>query len=169
MWKQRALHRVRELLLLLVQTRVVDRERGLAGDRPRLVDDLRRDRRFRSHGKNRQRRQHLGGRRDRNGSSRPAVLEERDQRRGRKADLLHRPRRQGERLPETEEPLERARAKRPGMREDGTSRLLDARLRDLQRARNEPFPPLVGQADERDVHVEHVHDRARQGVEGRVE
>ena len=42
--QQRALHRVRERLLLLVQAGVVDRERGLAGDRERRLGDLARDR-----------------------------------------------------------------------------------------------------------------------------
>ena len=42
--QQRALHRVGELLLLLVQPRVVDRERGLAGDREGEIDGRGRDR-----------------------------------------------------------------------------------------------------------------------------
>ena len=42
--QQRALHRVRELLLLLVQAAVVDRERRLRGDRQRRVERLAHDR-----------------------------------------------------------------------------------------------------------------------------
>jgi len=41
--EQRALHRVRELLLLLVEASVVERERCLAGDGQREVDGLLRD------------------------------------------------------------------------------------------------------------------------------
>ena len=75
--QQRALHRVRELLLLLVQARVVDRERGLPGDADGLVHRLRRHRRTRTHGHDRQGGNDLRGRRDGDRRPRPAATEER--------------------------------------------------------------------------------------------
>ena len=51
--QQRALHRVGELLLLLVEAGVVDRERGLRGDRSRRLDRLLRERAARPEGEDR--------------------------------------------------------------------------------------------------------------------
>ena len=68
--QQRAPHRVRELLLLLVQAPVVDRERRLRGDRQRRVERLARDRPARVERHDRERADHLAGRRDRHDRSR---------------------------------------------------------------------------------------------------
>jgi hypothetical protein len=57
--QQRALHRVGELLLLLVEAGVVDRERRLSGDAHRLVDRLLRDGRAGAHRDDLERREHL--------------------------------------------------------------------------------------------------------------
>ena len=58
--QQRALHGVREFLLLLVEARVVDRERGLCRDAHRLGHRLSRHGRARTHREDGQRGQHLG-------------------------------------------------------------------------------------------------------------
>ena len=80
-WQERTLHRVRELLLLLVQTGVVDREGRLGGNRRGRVDRLLRDRAARPEGEDAERGDHLGRQRDRDDGPRPAFLEERHERR----------------------------------------------------------------------------------------
>ena len=75
--QQRPLHRVGERLLLLVEPRVVDRERGLGGDEQRGVEGLVRQRPARVERDERQRREELGGRGDRDDGRGRAALQER--------------------------------------------------------------------------------------------
>ena len=79
--QQRALHRVGELLLLLVEARVVDREGRLRRERRRGLDRLLRERVARAEREDAERGDHLGRQRDGNDGRRPALLEERDERR----------------------------------------------------------------------------------------
>ncbi len=88
--QERALHRVREVLLLLVEPRVVDRERGLAGDRDGGRDRRLVDRVVGTHRKQRQRAEHLGGRRDRDHRGSRAFLEERHEECVRPTELVRR-------------------------------------------------------------------------------
>ena len=75
--QERALHRVGELLLLLVQARVVDCECGLARDCECSIDRLVGDRVAGPEREDLQRRDRLGRRCDRNDCRRPALREKR--------------------------------------------------------------------------------------------
>ena len=75
--QQRAAHGVGELLLLLVETPVVDRERSLCGDRERRIQRFARNRPSGVEGDERQRSDHLAGRRNRNDRRGRALLQER--------------------------------------------------------------------------------------------
>ena len=167
--QQRALHRVGELLLLLVEARVVDRERSLSADRLRLLDRLLRHTHVRAEGHNGQRREHLGRRGDRDNSAGPAALEERHEPARRCAHLLHLAPREHERLAESEEPLHRLRAEGLGMPEDRADRGLHARVDDVNRVGDKRFAALIRHANQRDVDIEDVRDRRRQRLKRRVE
>ena len=167
--EQRALHRVRELLLLLVEARVVDRQRGLSADRLRLLDRLLRHGCIGTEGQNRQRGEHLGRGCDRHGGSGPAASQERQQRRLRRADLLELPAGEHERLAEPEEPLHRVRTERFRVPQNRTDRVLDPRVDDVDRPRNKRFAAIVRHSDQCDVDVEDVGDRRRDRLERRLQ
>ena len=91
--QQRPLHRLRELLLLLVEAGVVDRERGLLADRARGRERLARDRRGRIERDDRQLCEQLARRRDRQQRGRRAAEQEREQQRMGAAEPLRQLRR----------------------------------------------------------------------------
>ena len=74
--QQRTLHRVRERLLLLVQARAVDRDRGLAHDRVGQLERPARDRPRRVEREQGQGREQLGGRQHRDDGAGRSTLEE---------------------------------------------------------------------------------------------
>ena len=167
--QQRTLHRVGELLLLLVEACVVDRERGLAADRLRLLDRLLRDGCVGAERKDRERREHLRRGGNRHHRAGPAAPQERNEPVLRRPDLAQRAPRQHEPLAEPEEPLHGTRAERHGMPEHRADRRLDARIGDAHRTRNDRLAPLVGHPDQRDVDVQDVRDRRRHRLERRLE
>ena len=57
----------------------------------------------------------------------------------------------------------------PGCVEDRACGLHEARLSYLHRSRKKPLAPFIGHADERDVNAEHIHDRARDGFQRRLQ
>ena len=167
--QERALHRVREELLLLVETRVVDGERRLAGDREGGGDGRRVDRTVGVERDERQRREHLRRRRDRQDDRRRALLEERAAG-GRAARRARRssppPIRSG--VAVAKDACERAR-ERTGPHQEGAQRLGEARVRDAQRLRLEVVAALVGRTDHRGVDREVLDERVRHGVERPLE
>src|SRR6185437_11739290 len=110
--QQRTLHRVRELLLLLVEPGVVDREGSLSGNRGRLLDRFLRHGRTRLHRENRQRGQDFRRGRDRKDRGGPTALEEREERCCRRPDLGHGLDGDRERLAQTEQTLDRESSER---------------------------------------------------------
>ena len=168
--QQRALHRVRELLLLLVQASVVDRERRLRGDRERGLQRLGVDRPARIERDDRERRDDLGGRRDRQDRGGRSLLEERRQQLVRSPELCARRRVEDERLPRAEHPLDRKR--REGLRalEDRARGFVDACVGNVQCARRQELAPLVRHADRGRVDVEQLdrvpRERIERGLEG---
>jgi hypothetical protein len=77
--QQRALHRVGELLLLLVEPGVVNRERRLRRERRRRLDRLLRERVSGAEGEDAERGDDLGREGNRDDRRRPALLEKRDE------------------------------------------------------------------------------------------
>ena len=86
--QERALHRVGERLLLRVEPGVVDRERGLSGNRERRVGDLPGDRPAGMQRDDRQRCEQLGRCRDRDDGRARALAQERRQQRERATERL---------------------------------------------------------------------------------
>jgi hypothetical protein len=154
---------------LLVQTRVVDCERGLAADRRGLLDRLLRERRAGARRQDRERRQDLGRCRDGDRRARPATFEERDEPRRRAADLRHGRRVDHEWLAAPEQLLHGTCTERLRPEEDRAGGLVEARVGNRDRTREQHLAAVVRHADERHVRVEHVHDGAGDGVERRFE
>jgi hypothetical protein len=148
------LHRLRELLLLLVQARVVDCERRLLRDRAGGRQRLGADRARRVEAEDRQLRQELAGGCDREERGRRALVEERDQQRMRAAESPRRRDIEHERL---------VRARRPRLRplEDRPHGIVHPRLGDVHRPRDELVAALVRDSDHGGVDAEHVDDRRR--------
>ena len=166
--EQRALHCVRELLLLLVEPGVVDREGGLRRERRRRLDRLLRQRVAGAEGEDAERRDHLGRQGDGNDCRRPALLEERHERR---QELLApgaaRPEPDGP--PLAEEPLHVPLAERNGLGEDHAHRLGERSVPNVDGKRQELLVPLVGHPHDRRVEIEHLDDGARERIERLVE
>ena len=168
-WEKRALHRVREVLLLLIEAGVVDREGGLPRDEESGLDRVLTDAPRRIEGDDRQRRKELGRGRNRDDDRSRALLEERDEQLVRRAEPLRAPRIEDERLAHSEE----ASAGKPlhdlVLREQRAQRPLETRICNSRRARDEQAAPLVFHPDHRGVGLEKLDGRARYGVERRVE
>ena len=96
-------------------------------------------------------------------------LEKRQQPGLRSPDRLRRLARDQKRLAVSKQQLDRMRSERLRLVEDRARGLLEARLGNLHRPRQQPLPPVVGHADERDVDAEDVHDRARNRLKRRFE
>ena len=165
--QQRALHRVGELLLLLVQARVVDRERRLRGDRQAERDGLLRDRPVGVEREELQRAEQLR-RASRSGGARRSSPSRgtgtssacggpssrgRGRRRGRAA------RRCG-RQPPGRDPLHPLRAA-----EDRPQRLAEPLVGHVERARDQQLAARVRHADHGGVDLEQLDDGARDRVE----
>ena len=167
--EQRALHRVREVLLLLVETRVVDRERGLTGDEECRLDRVLPDpvrRVERDHG---QRRQQLRRGRDRDDDRSRSLLEERHEQLVRRSEALRAPGVEDERPAHPEEAASRKLLDGLVLREQRAQRPLEARVGHVHRTGDELVAAPVLHPDHRRVGLEQLDGGARHGIEGRVE
>jgi hypothetical protein len=145
----------------LVQARVVDGERGLAGDREGRIDRLAGDRVPRTEAEDRQRGDRLGRGRDRHDRRRPALRKERTE------QLVAAP--ETVRPGIAEQPLHCGRAERLRPLEQHTHRLGELNVLHVQCAGGQQLAPLVGHPDHCGVDVEHVDDRLCKRVECLVE
>ena len=146
--QQRLLHRLGELLLLLVEACVVDRECSLLRDRPRGRERVRVDRLGRVEREDRQLGEQLAGGRDREQRRRRPLLEERRQERMRASEARRRRDVEQQRL---------LGARRTPLRplEDRAHGSCEPRVGDVHGTRRELVATLVGNADHRGVDVEH--------------
>ena len=167
--QQRALHRVGEFLLLLVQAAVVDRERRLRGDRERGLEALTHDRAERVERDDGQRRHDLAGCRDREDRRRRALLEERREQPVRAAELVRELRLEDDGATGAEEPLDGERIERLRPDEHRPYRGLEARVTHVIRTRRQQLAPRVGHADHGSVHVEQLRGASRERLERRLE
>ena len=135
--EQRKLHRVRERLLLLVETCVVDGEGRLRGDRPRGVERLVRDRAARVERDERHRRQHLSRRRDRHDRGGRTALQEGDEQAVGAAELGRRVEIEPDGPAFGEQPPNGARLYAFRRREDGVHRRLELPVGHVHRLRDE--------------------------------
>ena len=159
--QQRALHRVGELFLLLIEPGVVDGECSLAGDRDATVDRLLADRVAGAERQDRQRGNRLGRRRDGHDGAGPSLREER---------LEHVvPTLEPEGLRLAEEALYRSRAERLRPIENHTGRVREVRVLHVQRPRRQQLAAAVRQGDQRCIDIEHVDDCASKCLERRLE
>ena len=164
--QQRALHRVGEVLLLLVEAGVVDREGRLGRECRRRLDRLLRERVAGAEGEDAERRDELGrqGERGRRPPSSPSRGT------GQGAGRNCSPRAAGvepERAPLAEERLD------VGLERDGCVRIVRTAsataLSDMDSTRYELLASVVGHPYDGGVDVEQVDDGARERIEGLVE
>ena len=154
--QERALHRVGERLLLRVEPGVVDRERGLSRDRECRVGDLAGDRATGMQRDDRERREQLGRRRDRDDGRARALAQKRRQQRERATERLRPVGVEKQRLASLEqrEQLPPRQLLRP--REQRTRSGVDALVVHVHRPRGQLDPALVGHPDHGGVDPEQV-------------
>ena len=166
--QQRPLHRVEERFLLLVEPRVVDCERGLGGDEQRGVEGLVRQGPARVERDDRQRREQLGRRGDRDDGRRRAALEEGDEQPVRVPELCRRPGIDAYRVPLHQAAACRRRDHVLGPLEDGQHRFFQLGPSDVHPL-GEHVAALVWHPDHGDVDLEQLDDRGRDRVERLLE
>ena len=160
--QQRLLHRLGELLLLLIEAGVVDRERGLLGDRARGRQRLERDRPLRVEREDGQLREQLARRCDRHQRRRRPAGEERQQQCMGAAEAPGH-------LGVEHHGLARARRSRLRAFEDGAHCVAEAWVGDMDRARHELVSSLVRNADHGSIDVQLLDERLGDGRERAVE
>ena len=167
--EQRALHRVRERLLLAVEAGVVDRERRLAGDRERGLGDLAGHRAIRMERDDRHRRQQLARRRDGDQRSARALAQEGSQQRQRAAERLGQVGVEEQRLAAPKQGGQGAERQRLRAREQHPRGRIDPLVVDVHGPGDQLDPAFVGHPDHGRVDAEQVDDGGRQCVERRLQ
>ncbi len=167
--EQRALHGVRELLLLLVQARAVERDGRVRRDPLRALERRGGDRPPRPQREEGQDGEELRGRVDGHDRPRPALLEERREERQLAAEAPYGGRIEPERPALPEQPPDRARRERLGAEEDRLRGVREPVVGDPEPSGHEHLPPLVGHRDQRRINVELADDRVDDGLEHPVD
>ncbi len=167
--QQRALHRVCEVLPFLGEPCVLDGERGLPGDEERRLHLLVAEAPRGVERDDRERREELGRGRDRDDEGGRALLEERDEKLVRGAELAGGRGIEHERLAHAEQPPAGKFLDRLLALEDRPERRREAFVGEMRRMRDELVAALTLHADHGRVRVEQVDRRARHGFERRVE
>ena len=167
--QQRAPHRVGELLLLLVETPVVDRQRGLCCDRERRIQRFARDRPAGVEGDERQRSDHLARRRNRNDRRGRALLQERGEQSMRATELVRQLRRQQQRAPSAEQPPDRHGVQRLRPRQRRDRGIAETHIGDEHGPLLQQLSTCVRHPDHRRVDAEQLDRAPRQRIERGVE
>ena len=167
--EERTLHRVCEVLPFLREPCVLDGERRLPRDEESRLHLLVAEAPRGVEGEDGQRGEELGRRRDRDDDGGRALLEERDEKLVRGAELAGGRGIEHERLAHAEQTAAGEALDRLLALEQGPERRLESRVGEMRRMREELVAALALHADHGRVRVEQVDRGARHGLERRVE